>query len=149
MAVLGIHTEPLGVDTYAELRDKVAPIVGMTDHWRGGWHLLLEHARRGRLELSVVVTQAVPLEAGPINAALDRLERFGGGRGWCSGPSPQAREADRRDEARVLRLGWAAVGGRRARRDVEADDCRDGAPVYASKRERRPGPSPAHLRVLR
>lgn len=90
MAVVGIHTEPLGVDTYAELRDKVARIVGVTDHWRGGWHLLLAHARRGRPDLSVVVTQAVPLEAGPINAALDRLGRCRGRARTAIRPKPRS-----------------------------------------------------------
>ena len=35
-------------------------------------------AQRGILDLSQAVTETVPLEAGVINQALDRLERFGG-----------------------------------------------------------------------
>jgi hypothetical protein len=38
----------------------------------------MDFARRGILNLSHVVTNIVPLEAGPINATLDALERWGG-----------------------------------------------------------------------
>jgi Zn-dependent alcohol dehydrogenase len=40
--------------------------------------LLLEFVRQGTLDLSRVVTQTLPLEAGAINQAMDALERFGG-----------------------------------------------------------------------
>jgi hypothetical protein len=38
--------------------------------------LLLEWAGQGKLDLSAIITRVVPLEAGAINDALDRLDRF-------------------------------------------------------------------------
>ena len=38
---------------------------------------LIEWARQGKLVLSSLITRALPLDAEPINQALDRLERFG------------------------------------------------------------------------
>ena len=39
--------------------------------------MLLDLARTQKLDLSHVITRTVPLEAGAINGALDRLEDFG------------------------------------------------------------------------
>jgi len=53
--------------------------MGSSDHLRSELDLLLEFARRGRLDLSAVITESVPLAAAPINQALDRLEQYGSG----------------------------------------------------------------------
>jgi D-arabinose 1-dehydrogenase-like Zn-dependent alcohol dehydrogenase len=74
----GIADRPFEVNSYTELLGKEAEIIGCSDHLMQDFPLLLEYARRGMLDLSHVVTRTVPLEAGPINAALDSLERFGG-----------------------------------------------------------------------
>ncbi len=74
--VAGIADQPLEVDTYRELLGKEAEIIGTNDHLLHELPLLLELARRGKLDLSQVVARTVPLEAGPINAVLDDLERF-------------------------------------------------------------------------
>ena len=74
--VAGIADQPLEVDTYRELLGKEAEIIGTNDHLLHELPLLLELARRGKLDLSQVVARTVPLEAGPISAVLDDLERF-------------------------------------------------------------------------
>ena len=50
----------------------------MSDHLAAELPELLALASRGALDLGPVVTRTVPLAAGPVNAVLDELERFGG-----------------------------------------------------------------------
>jgi 2-desacetyl-2-hydroxyethyl bacteriochlorophyllide A dehydrogenase len=76
--VAGIGDAPLQIDTYTELLGKEAEIIGTNDHLLHELPLLIELARRGKLDLSRVVTRTVPLDADAVNAVLDELERFGG-----------------------------------------------------------------------
>jgi propanol-preferring alcohol dehydrogenase len=76
--VAGIGDAPLQIDTYTELLGKEAEIIGTNDHLLHELPLLIELARRGKLDLSRIVTRTVPLEADAVNAVLDQLERFGG-----------------------------------------------------------------------
>jgi propanol-preferring alcohol dehydrogenase len=55
-----------------------AQVIGSSDHLLGELETLVELVRQGRLDLSHVVTRSVPLDAGPINEAMDALESFGG-----------------------------------------------------------------------
>jgi 2-desacetyl-2-hydroxyethyl bacteriochlorophyllide A dehydrogenase len=79
VVVVGLSDKPLEVDTYREVLGKEAEIIGSNDHLLWELPLLIELARRGRLDLSGVVTRTVPLDAGVINQVLDELEGFGGG----------------------------------------------------------------------
>lgn len=74
----GITRKPFEVDSYFEVIGKEAEIVGCSDHLLQEFPLLIEFARRGILDLTHVVTRTVPLEAEPINTALDALQRWGG-----------------------------------------------------------------------
>ncbi|MDQ3705364.1 MAG: zinc-binding dehydrogenase [Chloroflexota bacterium] len=74
--VAGISKEPLEVDTYNDLLGKEAEIIGTNDHLLSELPLLLELARRGKLDLSEAVTRTVPLAAGAINQVMDNLEHF-------------------------------------------------------------------------
>jgi propanol-preferring alcohol dehydrogenase len=76
--VVGISDRPLMVDTYRELLGPETELIGSNDHLLQELPLLLDYARRGVLDLSGVVSCTVPLEAGPVNAALDALENFTG-----------------------------------------------------------------------
>jgi propanol-preferring alcohol dehydrogenase len=76
--VVGIVTEPIRVDSYRGLVGREAEIMGSADHLLWELPLLVEFVRQGRLDLSQVVTQSVPLEAGAVNGAMDALEQFGG-----------------------------------------------------------------------
>jgi propanol-preferring alcohol dehydrogenase len=78
-ALAGIADRPIQIDSYSELLGREAEVIGSSDHLLHEIPLLLELARRGSLDLSRVVTQTVPLEAGPINEMMDALESFGGG----------------------------------------------------------------------
>jgi 2-desacetyl-2-hydroxyethyl bacteriochlorophyllide A dehydrogenase len=74
----GINDQPLALDTYQEVLGKEAEVIGSNDHLLQELPLLIEWTRLGRLDLSQVVTQTVPLEAGAINQVLDDLEQFSG-----------------------------------------------------------------------
>lgn len=74
----GITRIPFEVDSYSEVIGKEAEIIGCSDHLLQEFPLLIEFARRGVLDLSHVVARTVPLEADPINATLDALQRFAG-----------------------------------------------------------------------
>lgn len=76
--IAGITQEGFEVVPYNELVNKEAEIIGCSDHLASELPLLIEMDRRGVLELSGVITNTVPLDAAAINAALDRLEQFGG-----------------------------------------------------------------------
>lgn len=77
VAVAGITDKNLEVSPYHELINREAEIIGVSDHLATEIAQLLEFAGTGKLDLSKVVTRTVPLEAGPINDALDQLEHFG------------------------------------------------------------------------
>jgi 2-desacetyl-2-hydroxyethyl bacteriochlorophyllide A dehydrogenase len=74
--IVGISERPLEIDTYRELIGKEAEIIGTNDHRLHELTLLLELARRGKLQLSDAITRTVPLEADAINQAMDNLENF-------------------------------------------------------------------------
>ena len=75
--IVGITPRPVEIDTYHELIGREAEIIGSDDHLLQELPLLIEMVRRGKLDLSHVVTGTVPLEAAAVNKALDGLERFG------------------------------------------------------------------------
>lgn len=74
--VAGVSSKPLEVDTYRELICREGEVIGTSDHLLHELPLLLELARRGKLNLSEAVTRTVPLDADAINQALDNLEQF-------------------------------------------------------------------------
>lgn len=78
-ALAGITRKSFEVAPYDELINREAEIIGVSDHLAQELPLLLELARLGRLDLSQVVTRAIPLDADAINAALDNLDQFGEG----------------------------------------------------------------------
>jgi len=73
----GITDQSFEIAPYAELLNKEAEIIGVSDHLAKELPQLIEWARAGRLDLSQVITQTVPLDATAINETLDRLEKFG------------------------------------------------------------------------
>jgi len=79
MVVVGITDRPLELDSYCEVLGKETEVIGSSDHLMSELPLLFEFARRGKLDLSSVITATVPLEANAVNACLDELESFGGG----------------------------------------------------------------------
>jgi 2-desacetyl-2-hydroxyethyl bacteriochlorophyllide A dehydrogenase len=78
-ALAGITDRSVEIDSYRELIGREAELIGVSDHLLSELPALLELVRRGELDLESVVTGTVPLEAEPVNQALDELERFGAG----------------------------------------------------------------------
>jgi len=76
-ALVGLTRDNFEVAPYAELLNKEAEIIGVSDHLASEIPLLLDLARTAKLDLSHGIIRMVPLEAGAVNGALDRLEKFG------------------------------------------------------------------------
>jgi 2-desacetyl-2-hydroxyethyl bacteriochlorophyllide A dehydrogenase len=76
--IVGLTDQTFEIAPYNDLLNKETEIIGASDHLASELPLLLDLARRGVLDLSGVITGTLPLEAGAINAAMDRLEHFGG-----------------------------------------------------------------------
>jgi D-arabinose 1-dehydrogenase-like Zn-dependent alcohol dehydrogenase len=75
-AVAGITTQ-LELDPYRDLIGREAEVIGVSDHLMSELPELLAFASRGALDLSPIVTRALPLDADAINGVLDELARFG------------------------------------------------------------------------
>ena len=75
-ALAGISDIPFKIHSYSELLGKEAQVVGCSDHLLHELPLLMEFVRRGKLDLSRVITREVPLDANAINSVLDELEQF-------------------------------------------------------------------------
>ena len=76
-ALVGLTRQTFEVAPYAELLNKEAEIIGVSDHLASEIPVLLELVRTRKLDLSHGIIRTVPLEAGAVNDALDRLEKFG------------------------------------------------------------------------
>jgi propanol-preferring alcohol dehydrogenase len=76
--IAGITDRTFEIAPYNDLLNKETELIGASDHLAHELLPLIELARRGTLDLSDVITDTVPLDAGAVNAAMGRLERFGG-----------------------------------------------------------------------
>ena len=76
-ALVGITEKNFEVAPYADVLNKEAEIIGVSDHLASELPLLVEWVRSGKLDLSKVVTRTVPLDADVINEVLDGLGKFG------------------------------------------------------------------------
>jgi propanol-preferring alcohol dehydrogenase len=75
--LVGLTQKSFEIAPYAEVLNKEAEIIGVSDHLAQEIPLLIEWVRQGKLKLSSFITETVPLDAAAINQALDRLEQFG------------------------------------------------------------------------
>jgi propanol-preferring alcohol dehydrogenase len=78
VVIVGLSNKTLEIQTYTELLGNEVEVIGSNDHHLQELPLLVELARRKVLDTSRIVTRTIPLDADPINATLDELERFGG-----------------------------------------------------------------------
>lgn len=76
-ALVGLTRENFELAPYAELLNKEAEIIGVSDHLASEIPVLLDLVRARKLDLSHGIIRTVPLEATAVNEALDRLEKFG------------------------------------------------------------------------
>jgi 2-desacetyl-2-hydroxyethyl bacteriochlorophyllide A dehydrogenase len=77
-ALAGIADSPFEVNSYRELLGKEAQLIGCSDHLLDELPILLEFLRRGRIDLSHVITESIALDADGVNRSLDALEQFKG-----------------------------------------------------------------------
>jgi len=75
-ALVGLSRESFEVAPYLDLLNKEAEIIGVSDHMASEIPLLLDLVRTRKLDLSHGIIRNVPLDAGVVNEALDRLEEF-------------------------------------------------------------------------
>ena len=74
--IAGLSRTPVELDTYRDLLGPEAELIGSNDHLLEEMPLLLELARRKRLDLTEVVVRVVPLAASDVNAVLDELDAY-------------------------------------------------------------------------
>jgi propanol-preferring alcohol dehydrogenase len=79
VVAVGLGDQAVPIYPYQEVINREAEIVGCSDHLASEIPLLTELVRRRVLDLAPVVTETIPLDAAAINAAMDRLERYGAG----------------------------------------------------------------------
>ena len=77
--IVGLSAQSFAITPYVELLNKETEIIGVSDHLAQEIPLLIDLARRGKLNLTNVITETTPLEADAINGVLDRLNQFGEG----------------------------------------------------------------------
>jgi len=75
-ALVGISDRTFEVHPYRDVINREAEIIGVSDHLAQEIPRLIDLVIQGELDLSLAVTQTVPLEAAAINAVLDRLDTF-------------------------------------------------------------------------
>ncbi len=75
-AVAGIFNDSVDINIYTQLMAKEARLIGVTDHTMEEIQTLIGFAADGRLDLSGIVVNSVPLDAEKVNGIFDRLETF-------------------------------------------------------------------------
>ena len=73
-ALVGLTTESMSILPYAELINKEAEIIGVSDHLASELPALIEFARVGKLVFPSESLRVVDLDAAQINDALDQLQ---------------------------------------------------------------------------
>src|SRR5215472_18279438 len=73
-ALVGLTAESMSIFPYAELINKEAEIIGVSDHLATELLALIELARSGKLRFPPETLRVVDLDAVQINAALDALQ---------------------------------------------------------------------------
>ncbi len=76
VAIAGLTDKTFEIAPYADLLNKEAEIIGVSDHLAQEIPELIDWIGRGKLDLSQVVTQTISLDAAQINQILDQLDNF-------------------------------------------------------------------------
>ena len=76
-ALVGITEQQFSIAPYAELINKEAEIIGVSDHLAKELPDLIELVRQKKLVLSDLISRTLSLDAVLVNEALDQLEQFG------------------------------------------------------------------------
>jgi len=78
-AIAGLTDKKFEIEPYRFLLNREARVIGVSDHLAQEIPELIKWVQTGALDLSHAVTAHIPLDADPINAALDRLDGYGEG----------------------------------------------------------------------
>src|SRR6266853_173681 len=76
-ALVGITEQQFSVAPYAELINKEAEIIGVSDHLANELPDLIELVCQKKLVLPDLISRKLSLNAEPVNAAIDQVEQFG------------------------------------------------------------------------
>ncbi len=78
LAIAGLTGGSFEIAPYRELLGGETEVIGVSDHLASEIPLLIDFVVKKKLDLSRIVTDAVPLDADAINRVLDDLSQFGG-----------------------------------------------------------------------
>jgi propanol-preferring alcohol dehydrogenase len=73
---VGLTSETMPVGPYTDLVNGESELIGASDHTAAEIEELLGLAKDGQLDLTDVVQRSVPLEADPVNRAMDELAQW-------------------------------------------------------------------------
>jgi 2-desacetyl-2-hydroxyethyl bacteriochlorophyllide A dehydrogenase len=76
VGMVGLSDQMISVDPYNQLMMREAEIIGVADHLAKELPKLIELVRRGKIDLSKVVTKKIPLNADFINQTFDQLDSY-------------------------------------------------------------------------
>jgi 2-desacetyl-2-hydroxyethyl bacteriochlorophyllide A dehydrogenase len=76
VGMVGLGNQTISVDPYNQLLMREAEIIGVADHLAQELPILIEFVQRGKLDLSKVISETIPLDADHINTALDQLDTY-------------------------------------------------------------------------
>ena len=73
--LVGLCDQPFAIKAYSDMLGNEAEIIGCSDHLRSELPVVLEFARQGRIDLSMIVARQIPLQATVINETLRSLHQ--------------------------------------------------------------------------
>ena len=76
--IAGITDHDVAITPYAELIQREAELIGVSDHVKTERVELVDWVETGKLNLRGGIARTVPLEAPAINRCLDELDEFSG-----------------------------------------------------------------------
>lgn len=75
-AMVGLSDKSIEIKPYQELLMREAEVIGVADHLANELPALIEFVRSGKLDLSGVISETIPLDARRINETFDALDRY-------------------------------------------------------------------------
>jgi propanol-preferring alcohol dehydrogenase len=76
IGLVGLSDKTIEIDPYNQLLNREAEIIGVSDHLAQELPALFEFAVQGKLDLSKVVVETIPLEAAQINRVHDQMDAY-------------------------------------------------------------------------
>jgi propanol-preferring alcohol dehydrogenase len=76
ITLVGLNEKTIEINPYVELLGKEAEIIGVSDHLAREIPALIDFAKRGKLDLSRVISHSIPLDADLINETFDQLDSY-------------------------------------------------------------------------